>query len=336
MPTANKVLQNEPFMTRFWLTLLYGPNPDFWSEFAHRATGWEYWKQPDGELVPMWKDRTKLPILSKTEPYPSSYGINANTKERYLIKTEHHTIGAAMGLWQGTYGGEPVQMAKVENGKTVFRSVSYGYSWNQDLYAQVPVTQNPVQHCGGPNVASDRHVCIYDPNSGEMHELIQYDEVVGDTIFNNQALGWVKFKDGKKIAGTNATASGESITGMMWDRDSRLDLHRLGLILGDYVGADGSLESGPKINDIYVLPADSPSYKAMVKLGGECAAIAVAANTYGLKVVDRSGYDDPGSTHTAPGKNMRAPGLWIQWGSWYRTTNINSLNIKLHELRRIV
>lgn len=336
MPTANKDLESEPFFTKFFLRLMYGANPDYWSEFAHKSTGWEYWKQPDGEELPIWKDRTTIPLLFKSEPLPKSVATNPTTKIDYNIPTEDDILVAGLGLWQGTYGGEPVQIAKVENGKTVYRSVSYGYQWSQDLYAQVPVTKNRVEHCGGPNVASDRHVCIYDPIADEMHELIQYDEAITDTIFTNQALGWVKFKNGKKIDGTTVTASGESITGKMWDRNSHVYPHRLGLILGDYVGGDGTLTSGPAINDLLYLPNDSDSYKSMVKLGGECAAIAKTANTHGLKIVDRSGYSDPGATNTTPGKRPKAPSIWIQWGAWYRTTNINSLKIRLHDLRRVI
>ena len=48
-------------------------------------------------------------------------------------------------------------------------------------------------------MASDRHVCIFDPVTREVHELIQFDEHAPDTPLTNQALGWGVWKDGVLI-----------------------------------------------------------------------------------------------------------------------------------------
>lgn len=336
MPRANRTLDQDSWLTRWWLTLLYGPNPWVWSEFAHRATGWEYWEQPDGEVVPLWKNREKINHNSgKSVQYPISMATNARTKNTYQIPTLGDAITWSTGLYMGSYNGEPVQLAKVQNGRAVTRTVSYGYSWSQDRYASVPLPESGrYLHCGDPNTANDRHSAIYDPTTSYVHELIQFDEYAVDTPFTNQALNWGIFKDGVLVDGNPVTATGNSVTAYLWDRTSYNRPHRLGLTLGDYVGADGTLTSGPQAGDVFFLSEMSESYQEMVKLGGECAAIAKAANEYGLLLIDRSGYVD--SSNLNPGTKMKAPSINIQYGSWMRSTNLDRLKIKVHDLRLVI
>lgn len=326
MPVANKTLDQDPFFTRLLLSIIHGSNPDYWSELSHKVTGWEYWKQPDGESLALPKNKVTVDRNSKTSPYPKSV-LKSPTGVDYIVDTTKDAIRYSSKIWMGTYRGEPVQIANVVSGKVVTRSVSYGYHWNQDLYAEVPVVAGRLEHCGGPNVSSDRHVCIYDPVNGVVHELCQYDEFATDTPVTNQALSWAKFRNGKMIEGTAVTATSESITYHMWDRNSRASGgHRLGFIVGDYVGADGTLTSGPKAGGLLVLPKESESYRKMTALGGECAAVVDALSVFGARIVDRSGYSDSAQTR------MKAPDIWTQWGSWTRTTNLDLLNILVHDL----
>lgn len=339
MPAAQKKLENEPFWTRLWLTMLWGGNTAYWSPLAHRNTGWEFWVQPDGENVPMWKLRRSVDEATvNSVPYQNSIATNPNTKEQYKLPTESHVLAHSSSIWAGTYNGEPVQSAKVENGRTVFRSVSYGYPWQQNKYARVPVTKDPVLHCGDPNWASDRHANIYDPSTGDMHELISYDENVADTPVSNQALGWGRWNNGVLVEGEAATATGNSITSTLWDRDSITDPHTLGFVTFDYEGADGTPGfKGPVAGALYFLPTNSPSYKAMYALGGECRAVVQAMNKHGVLLQDRSGYGyDDAPDNTAPGKAAKTPGLGIQWGAWTRTTNLHLLKVSVHDLRMVV
>lgn len=336
MPRANRTLDQDNWLTRMWLTFLYGPNTWAWSEFAHRATNWEYWLQPDGEVVPLWKNREKLNHnLIKSVQFPTSMATNSLTKEVYQIQTKNDAITWSTKLWMGSYNGEPVQMAKIENGKSVLRSVSHGYSWNQNQYAMVPVPESGVYlHCGDPNVANDRHSAIYDPSTGYVHELIQFDDKAPDTPFTNQALGWGMFKNGSLLDGDSVTATGNSITAHLWDRTSFTNPHKIGFTLGDYQGADGTLTSGPQAGGTFFLSDKSESYQEMVRIGGECAAIAKAAHAHGLLLIDRSGYTD--SSNSNPGTKMVSPSINIQYGAWMRSTNLDQLKIKVHDLRAVI
>jgi len=337
MPVANKDFGAEPFWTRFFLSMFYGGNPDYWSETAHRNTGWEFWKQPDGEMVPVWKDRTLVGASIKDSfEFPTSTFVDIATNKSYVVDTTKDVFKHSSSLWMGSYNGEPMQYAKVENGILITRSVSYGYPWFQNQYANVPLpASGRYEHCGGPNVASDRHVCIFDPVTREVHELIQFDEHAPDTPVTNQALGWGVWKDGVLVEGDSVTATETAISSVIWDRNSRNAPHRLGMVLSDYVGADGTLTNGPEAGGIFYLPSESESYKAMFALGGECAALAKAASDYGIKLFDRSGYGSETINNGAPVRKTKTPTIVTQWGAWNRTTNLDKLHIRLHDLRGI-
>lgn len=344
MPRANTDFNSLPFFTKLGLGILFGFDPNSWSPWAHKVTKWEYWPQPDGEKIELYKVRTKVSEIpsSSTTPWQEAAHLNSQGERVTVPALAAGAIGYFVGLWEGTYGGEPIQMgARDKNNTPMYRQVTYGYAEYGDHF-HVPSPGLPLpasgryEHCGGPNVASDRHVSIVDPASGCVHELIQFDDAAPDTAFSNQALAWGLWgQDGRLLMGTASTATGTSITSMLWDRTSReRGGHRLGLVTADYVGADGTLTEGPLAGEIYYLSRDSASYKAMKALGGECAAIADALADFGCLLCDRSGYED--SDNKTPGKKPKAPAIGIQWGSWSRNTNLDKLRIPLSELRMIV
>lgn len=344
MPRAEQTLNDLGWLERILLVLAFGPEPKNWSPFAHRLTEWRFWEQPDGEKIVVFKHNRLLTSEQKlgATPYPQSVAIDPKTKGRYPIDTSADAITHSSRIWNGTYSGEPLQMGRVDKitGQEMFRPVSYGYA-EYGVHKNVPAPGVPLpasftyEHCGGPNIASDRHVIIVEPRSGAVHELIMFDDEAHDSAFSNQALGWGKWMDGVLIAGESSTATNTAIHTRLWDRTSReRGGHELGLVLGDYVGADGTLVEGPRAGDRYYLPAESPAYKAMVALGGECKAVAESANIYGLLIVDRNGYIDSPS-NTVPGTKMKSPGIGIQWGAWQRDTNLDKLNIPVNQLWKV-
>ncbi len=334
MPRAQQTLDDVGWLERTLLRLFFGGAPWAWSPQAHKMTGWRFWAQPDGEVLPLYKDRDEVADVEfADQPYPESVAIDPNTKARYPIDTTDDAICYSVDLWMGTYNGEPVQVGHPGR----YRTVTYGYAEYgvHKIAPAVPVPVGDVLHCGDPNIASDRHAIILDPNTGEVHELIQYDEHAPDTAVTNQALGWGKWKDGRLVEGESSTATNTAIHTRLWDRTSAdQGGHELGFVLGDYVGADGTLVEGPHAGDWYYLPSSSESYRAMVALGGECAAVARAANKYGLRLVDRSGYADV-SGNLVPGRKMKMPAIGIQWGAWARSTNLGRLEIAVHDLRLV-
>lgn len=345
MPRANTDFNSLPWYDWRKISngILWGFDVNYWSPLAHKMTKWEYWPQPDGERIELFKVRTKVSEIpsSSTVPWQESAYRNAQGERVVVPDMATGVVAYFTGLWEGTYLGEPVQMgAKDKNNMPMYRPATYGYAEYGDHF-QVPSPGLPLpasgryEHCGGPNIASDRHVNIVDPVDGSVHELIQFDDTVADTPLNNQALMWGQWKDGKLLRGNASTATGTSITSMLWDRTSKdRGGHRLGLVTADYKGADGTLTEGPVAGEIYYLPRDSASYKAMKALGGECAAIADALADFGCLLCDRNGYAD--SDNRTPGKKPKAPAVGIQWGAWARNTNLDKLRIAVSDLRMIV
>lgn len=346
MPRANTDFNSLPWWDWRKISngILWGFDVNNWSALAHKMTKWEYWPQPDGEKITLFKIKTKVSEVpaASTVPWQEAAHRNRDGERVTIPALSAGIIGYFTGLWEGTYGGEPVQMgARDKSNVPMYRAATYGYAEYGDHF-MVPDPGLPLpasgryEHCGGPNIASDRHVNIVDPASGNVHELIQFDDTAPDTPISNQALAWGLWSpDGKLLRGTASTATGTSITSMLWDRTSReRGGHRLGLVTADYVGADGTLTEGPIAGEIYYLPRDSASYKAMKALGGECAAIADALADYGCLLCDRNGYGD--SDNRTPGKLPKAPAVGIQWGAWARNTNLDKLRIPLSELRMIV
>lgn len=326
---AQQTLESQNFLTRAFLTLFFGPDPKLWSEAAHKFTKWVYWDQPDGEAVTCWKDRSlsvQRGFLSKMVPWPKAFGKRNGVEVEVAI--DQQRLGFTTDIWEGTYQGEPIQM-----GTTKMRPISYGYiSFGVKKFAEIPFpASGKYIHCGDPNIASDRHVMVVHPVTGEVYEAIQFDENAPENPLTNKALGFTRWKDGGQVEGGTSNATNSPMHGFLWGFNSAANPHSLGLVLPDYVGADGTLTQGPAAGDWGFLPAESESYKAMVALGGECEAIAKAANKHGFKIVDRSGYLD--APNTVVGTKLRPSIFWIQWGSYWRKTNIAKLNIPLTDLK---
>jgi hypothetical protein len=183
---------------------------------------------------------------------------------------------------------------------------------------------------GYPAPQFDRRCIIVGPD-GDVHELLQFDQDAPERAagWAQQALRYGRFRDGELVDGQPITASRLPGHVYVWGPGSFEEPHTQALVLDNYVGGDGDLTTGPVCGGWYALDPTSDSYQAMVALGGECAARAVALATYGLRVIDRNGIGRP--AHLGP----NVASLLTQAGTWTAATNLHRFRVPLTDLRRV-
>jgi hypothetical protein len=270
----------------------------FGTATADKMTNYQYWKIPPAENVdpPRITDVVKRGERIPWPAYQQLELINFTGKP----------------MKDGVMTGRPMQW-----GLSTQRTISWGYKeYGYKYFTKLP---NPkigyYWVTGHPVPMYDRHCIVREPSTtGKVfHEMIQLDPYVDpNSIISNNALGWGKFVDGTLVDGTYSTAPDIAAHPYVWTPWSKEKPHRVALTVTDYEGADGDLVGqGVKAGSLVLLDPESESYKAMIALGGECAAIAKAAAIYGAIVIDRGG----------------TPSLAIQPGSQWAATNINKLKI---------
>lgn len=321
----------------WFISIIFGSNPDKWADWKHAATNWDYWLAPLCERVDVPKDRKLtpmtglLPFPNAVAPVDESPGYR-NFDMRSLVAGADLVYSANNS---GVGGGRPMQ-----NGTTEKRKLTWGYLvWGQREETLLPLPLSGWYWLEDyPNPVFDRH-CIVAAPDGDVHEMIQFDpDMASDQPFSNQALGWGRWRDGKLVDGRPVTAVGAPMHAYVWTPWSKEDPHRLSVSFSDYVGsADGTLTSGIEAGSVMVLDVSSVSYKRMISIGGECAAIARALAKYGVRVIDRTNYKDQkgnavdGSNFTV-GTEMLNPSFHIQQSRYWINTNIAKLAITLGDL----
>lgn len=316
----------------WFISALFGSNPDRWEDWKHRATNYQYWTPPYCEMVTVPKCRIRIDPAASI-PFPEARAVLSDGSIRVVAMADlEATAGNVTGASpEGVGGGRPMQ-----EGTEIMRRLSWGYrEWGQRNETEIPMPKSGWYWSEGyPNPYFDRHCAVVAPN-GEVHEMIQLDPNApfGSSLVN-QALGWGKWRDQELIDGRPVTAVGAPMHPYVWTPWSRQDPHRLSLVVGDYVGADGTLSEGLPAGAVVMLDNASPSYFAMRSLGGECAAVAEALVTYGALVIDRNGYTDvAGNAKT--GTTMSKPALHVQPSRHWVGSNIRSLKIRLGDFRII-
>lgn len=315
----------------WFISALFGADPDKWELWKHKATGWQYWYAPFCEMVDVPKDRLRVdPSTTLPFPMPRAVLPDGTVREFPQMAEQIMTPGNVFGASpDGVGGGRPMQ-----NGTTDMRPLSWGYKeWGRREETAIP---KPVSGWywteGHPNPYFDRHGIVVATN-GDVHEMIQLDpNAPFDSAFVNQALSWGAWRDKQLMAGRPVTAAGLPMHPYVWTPWSKNDPHRMSIVVGDYVGGDGTLSEGLRCGDIVQLDNASPSYAAMRSLGGECQAVAEALVTYGAVVMDRNGYTDI-SGNSKTGTNLNRPSIKVQTSRHWVTSNIRSLKIRLGDLR---
>jgi hypothetical protein len=180
---------------------------------------------------------------------------------------------------------------------------------------------------GYPVPAFDKR-CIVMGVGGTVYELIQFDQdaPVREAGLPQQALNRGTWVNGYLVDGVATTAADLPSHAHIWGRGSMENPHCQAFTVQDYIGGDGTDEfkklypDGPRCGDWFYLPKDSASYLEMVAKGGQCAARAIALNTFGAKLIDRGGRTS----------------FLTQAGTWARATNINQFTINIGDLRLVI
>lgn len=287
-------------------------------DFVLRALlGWESWKIPNQEYLELdtYRDFTEATAAGDVEwPWP-----NLRITGSKLYKCPRN----------GVLGGTPMQL-----GDGTTRQIRWGRPERGEAYkAQIPRPALgaywPRAYPASARLAADlfdRHLIIQDPTDGTIHEILQWDE---DAPI--QARRWGHWAGKTLVAGSGtATAGALPLHRYVWTPWSRNAPHVLAIVVPDYVGADGLLNTGPRTGQRVVLDPTSPSAVAMIRAGGECAEIARALIQHGAVIIDRNGYLDTGAFKI--GSNPNAPSLHIQTGGLWATSNIHRLDIRLGDL----
>lgn len=334
-------------MPNFLERLLFGQDVNYWSDFAHWATGyryvnlmkrppetwsialhqgsgWKYYVQPNAEFVSVPKIRWEVEDT-----------INFRWPELFKgMITEKSDPGKANMYGQGS--GYPMQM-----GTDKMRNVTYGWAeYGEHFVMKIPTpAANTYWISGAPTPSYDKTCCIVSP-SGDVYELIQFDPTATETPFTSQALGIGKFRDLQLVEGKPTGAGQVSNSAYVWDRMSANKPHTTAIVLPDYNGHDGLLPATitgydvPKIGDLFTLDPDSKSAREMIALGGDCAKLAKAQIKYGVRVVDRSGYSDVKNNKTEIGKQPHAATIMVQAGRW-EGSNIGMYTIRIEDLEYV-
>ena len=270
----------------------------FGTKTADRMTNYQYWTIPPAENV-------DPPRITNTVS-----AVGDISWPLWQIGQMINFTGKPMK--DGVMTGRSMQW-----GTSTQRTISWGYKeYGYKYFTKLP---NPKTGwywvTGHPVPMYDRHCIVREPSAtGKVfHEMIQLDPFIDpNSIISNNALGWGRFVDGKIVDGTYSTAPDIAAHPYVWTPWSKENPHRLAFTVTDYEGADGDLVGeGVKAGSLVMLDPESPSYKNMVALGGECKLIAEAVAKYGAIVIDRGG----------------TPSFAIQPGSQWGATNINRLSI---------
>lgn len=282
----------------------------FGTKTADKLTNYQYWTIPLAENIDPPRIRVRV---SPDGP------INWESE---VVDLYVDFRGRPMA--DGTMTGNTAQL-----GTATFRSLTWGYAiWGQ-IGATNPEYKTRIPRplsgwywiTGHPRPAYDEGCIIKEPHPTQtiIHELVQFDPNQPENIFSNQALTWGKWVDGQLVEGKSSSATGGCISTYLWTPWSRENPHRLSMVVWDYIGADGTyVDKGVEAGRIVMLDPNSDSYKNMVALGGECAAIAKAAAEYGVLVADRRvGVTTPGSAS-----------FRIQPGAQWSSTNLSQLKIR--------
>lgn len=325
--------------TGFRWYVLKEPNTALWPTEAHAATKWEHYRQPAPDLVITPKDRTLPAAPAVAVRWPPLYASQRVEPRDY-----------AHPNYVGVAPGTPMQNGSgTVNGVRQSRVVTWGYAeFGQRKVARaVPLpASGRYWLTGAPNPSFDRRCIIVDSVDGSVHELIQFDpdapyrpDGVVNRLLPNQALGWGQWRDGKLVDGRATTATRAPVHAYVWTPLSAQDPHVQGLVIADYVGADGVLDDdsfpgydSPRADSRFVLDTASDSFRDMMALGGECAARALALAEFGCRLIDRNGYADAYVPSGRVGARPHAPTMHTQAGDWGGASNINEFTIALADL----
>lgn len=325
----------------WFLKLIFGQNVAYWSNFAHAITGYAYYilAHPDPTTWPMEAHRATGWVHFQLPPaeYPSV--------PKFRDKVTAHTPMSWPGGWENNkvartdyskvnYLGNSSGMF-IQRGTDQKRSLSWGYAeYGQQSHTEIPLPESGTYYkVGWPTPSWDHHCIVVAPD-GAVHEMIQFDpNHPGGTVppLPNQALGWGVWRDGKIIDGVAVTGYGFPHHAYIWDRYSSEAPHELAIVMANVIGGDGDLPPtgpGPKAGERLVLPRSSTTYISMKAKGGECAALAEAAATYGLRVIDRNHYEKDGTPKPAT--------IHVQVDSSWASTNIGEFELLVTELARVL
>lgn len=278
---------------------------------------WRGFTLPTTERIRCTKDRRRVPTGSLVD------ADWAHMAGQAVGDLSTHRVRA-----DGVAGGTPMQL-----GTSTTRTLWWGGGWGSHSKHRATIPR-PVQGrywiTGYPAPQFDRRCIIVGPD-GDVHELLQFDQDAPerDPGWAQQALRYGRFRGGELVDGQPITASRLPGHAYVWGPGSFDEPHAQALVLDDYVGGDGDLTTGPVCGGWYALDSTSDSYQAMVALGGECAARAVALATYGLRVIDRNGIGRP--AHLGP----NVASLLTQAGTWTAVTNLHRFRMPLTDLRRV-
>lgn len=310
--------------TRYKYVMLTGKPPERWPEQWHAGTSYKHYRQPTAEVVEVWKHRINV-ISSKPFRWPDQFHVS--TRKRDTSTADSGGIGTGTPLQAGT---------------DQMRTLSYGWAtWGQKAFSKIPRPRSGRYWISGaPAPAYDRNAIIAGPD-GLVYELIQFDPDAIENPVTNQALGLGVFRDGELVEGKPTGAGRVANSAFVWDQTSSSRPHTQAIILSDYYGHDGLLPASmpgrdvPHIGDYFALDPNSASARAMIALGGECAARALALINHGCKVVDRSGYSDVKDNSKDIGKAPHPTTMSVQAGTWARDNNLPEFTVALEDLRYV-
>jgi hypothetical protein len=282
----------------------------FGTKTADRLTNYKYWTIPMAENIDPPRVRDRVSPDGRINWEPEVVDLYVDFRGRPMS--------------DGVMTGNAAQL-----GASTFRSLTWGWAiWGQigaldpKYKTKIPLPKRGWYWITGHPVPSyDKGCIITEPHPTQkiIHELVQFDPSQPENAISNQALAWGKWVDGELVAGESSSATGGSISTYLWTPWSKENPHRISIVVWDYIGADGTyVDKGVEAGRLIMLDPNSESYKNMVALGGECAAIAKAAAEFGVLVADRR----VGVT-TPQGGSFR-----IQPGGQWQSTNLSQLKIK--------
>jgi hypothetical protein len=282
----------------------------FGTKTADKLTNYQYWTIPMAENIDPPRIRDKVSPDGSINWEPEVVDLYVDFRGRPMA--------------DGVMTGNAAQL-----GTDQYRSLTWGYAiWGQ-IGAQNPEYKTRIPRpksgwywiTGHPVPSYDEGCIITEPHATQkiIHEMVQFDPNQPENVLSNQALTWGKWVNGDLVAGKSSSATGGSISTYLWTPWSKENPHRLSIVVWDYIGADGTyVDKGVEAGRLIMLDPNSESYKNMVALGGECAAIAKAAAEFGVLVADRRV-----GVATPQGGSFR-----IQPGGQWQSTNLNQLKIK--------
>lgn len=299
----------------------------FWDFVRSWFGGWGWFPLPEGDRTLCPKDRR---LVGTTKSCDWAHMSDHMTNRQNVAQVGSDGVGS----------GVPIQQGRLDT-RTLYWGGGYG---RVEQYT----TTIPKPRSGGywttgyPLPAFDRHCIIVEAGDPTIvHELIQFDPNAPrrDKGWPQQAMGWGRWKDGFLIDGRPTTAPDLPQHPYIWGPGSADNPHMQGLVVDDYLGADGSkafaarYPNGPKAGGWYALDPRSTSYARMWALGGECRARAEALAHFGCRITDRK-------MTTADLVNMNSkiqtPHLLTQAGGWAGRTNNHQFSVALADLREVV